>query len=194
MKAQPLHGRWRADFELSNGALVEFKEGTDINGLPVIASVTIYFGDHYSNPARKDLPTGGITQKVMREIDIAQAVEISFKKNVSDGLLTEREKKKLMAEVETGFARSGRTPVPLKSYAALSRLYIDSCKTHPRNPTQHLREMLEIQSPAMNGRLSKAKELGLLTFQNSDKPTGKAGAKMSDICETLVLEILKTKS
>jgi len=193
VKAQPLNSRRKADFELSNGALVEFKEGTDINGLPVIASVTIFFDDHYSQPAKKGLPIGGITQKLMREIDFSQAIESAFKKKITGELLTVREKHLLITEVESGFERSGRTPTPLKSYAALSRLYIDSCKTHPRNPTQHLREILEIESPAMNGRLAKAKELGLLTFQFSDKPSGKAGAKMSDICETLVSEILKTK-
>jgi hypothetical protein len=187
------NSRKRADFELSNGALVELKKGTDINGLPVIASVTIFFGEHFSNPTQKGLPAGGITQKMLREIDFSLAIKNAFSKNENDDLLTDREKKLLISEVESGFTRAGRTPTPLISYAALARLYIDACKTNPRNPTQYLTELFEIQPPAMNGRLSKAKELGLLTFQNSNRPSGKAGAEMSDICETFVVQILKTK-
>jgi hypothetical protein len=182
MKQQPSRGSFRPDFELSNGAFVEVKAGTDVNGKPVIKSLKIYFPDSI-----RTLPEGGISQKVLKEIDLND--EITKQLTKGSHLASDADLRQMKAFVVNGFSRAGRTPVGEEIYAALAFLYVDACKSNPGNPNLFLADQFGIERGTLIARLAKAKKLGVLDYQAGNKPSGRAGAKMSDHGEKLIKEL-----
>ena len=173
-----------ADFELSNGAQIEVKAGVDVNGKPVIKSLKVFF------PSKmRQLPEGGISQKIINEIDLNLAIRDELTKGfqVADKDVLRR----LEHFVEVGFTRAGRTPVSDEVYASLAFLYLDACKTHPGNPNLYLANLFGIERGAMIARLAKAKRLGILDYQAGVKPSGRAGAKLSALGEKLVKKAIE---
>jgi hypothetical protein len=173
-----------ADFELSNGAQVEVKAGVDVNGKPVIKSLKVFFP-----PKIRQLPEGGISQKIIDEIDLNRAItgELTKGFQVADQDVLRR----LVKIVEDVFNRAGRTPVNDEAYASLSFLYLDACKTNPGNPNLFLANLFEIERGTIIARLAKAKRLGILDYQAGSKPSGRAGAKLSALGEKLVKKALE---
>jgi hypothetical protein len=171
------------DFVLSNGACVEVKAGVDINGKPVIKSLEIYF-----SRGMRQIPEGGISQKILNEIDLNLAITAEIKSE--SGLADKRVIADLERFVTDGFNRAGRTPVDEDAYTALSFLYLEACKTNPGNPNAHLASRFGIERGTMIARLAKAKRLGILDYQAGEKPSGRAGAQLSDHGEKLIKELM----
>jgi hypothetical protein len=182
MKKQPNKGSVRPDFELSNGALGEVKAGIDVNGKPVIKSLRIYFPDEMRN-----LPEGGISQKVLKELDLN--LEITKQLLKGSQFASKRTINQMVELVDKGFNRAGRTLVSEEVYAALAFLYVEACKTHPGNPNTYLANQFGIERGTLIARLAKAKRLGILDYQVGNKPSGRAGAKLSDLGEKLLVEL-----
>jgi hypothetical protein len=107
------------------------------------------------------------------------------------GLADKRVLAALKRVVIDGFSRAGRTPVDDEAYAALSFLYLDACKTNPGNPNTYLASQFGIERGTMIARLAKAKRMGILDYQTGVKPSGRAGAKLSDLGEKLVKKALE---
>jgi hypothetical protein len=173
-----------ADFELSNGALIEVKAGVDLNGKPVIKSLKVFF------PTKmRQLPEGGISQKIIDEIDLNLAITDELTKGFQ---VADKDVLKRLAQiVEDGFHRAGRTPVNDEAYASLAFLYLDACKTHPGNPNLYLADLFGIERGTIIARLAKSKRLGILDYQAGAKPSGRAGAKLSVLGEKLVKKALE---
>ena len=183
MKQEPKRGSLRPDFELSNGAFCEVKAGMDVNGKPVIKSLKIYFPDKMQN-----LPEGGISQKVLKEIDLNG--EITKQLTKKSLLAPNAELSQMKKFVVEGFSRAGRTPVSNEIYAALAFMYVEACKSHPGNPNLFLANQFEIERGTLIARIAKAKRLGILDYQIGEKPSGRAGAKLSDHGEKLIKELM----
>lgn len=185
MKIQPEKGKgsYRPDFELSNGAFGEVKAGIDVNGKPVIRSLKIYFPDEMQN-----LPEGGISQKVLKEIDLNGEITQQFARKSL--LAPNAELSQMKKSVVEGFTRAGRTPVSEEIYAALASMYVEACKSHPGNPNLFLANQFGIERGTLIARLAKAKKLGILDYQIGDKPSGRAGAKLSEHGDKLIKELM----
>jgi hypothetical protein len=182
MKPVPDKGSFRPDFELSNGAFGEVKAGIDVNGKPVIKSLRIYFPDQV-----RKLPEGGISQKILKEIDL----NLEITKQIAKGsqFASKRTLNRMIELVNEGFTRSGRTLVSEETYAALAFLYVEACKSHPGSPNTYLADQFGIERGTLIARIAKAKKIGVLEYQIGDKPSGRAGAKLSDLGEKLIEEI-----
>ena len=183
MKPVSRSGSGSPDFVLSNGASVAVKAGVDINGKPVIRSLEISFPQ-----GMRQIPEGGISQKILNEIDLNLAITAELKSE--SGLADKRVLADLERFVSDGFSRSGRTPVNEDVYAALSFLYVEACKTHPGNPNRYLADQFGIERGTMIARIAKAKRMGILDYQVGKKPSGRAGAKLSDLGEKLIKELV----
>ena len=184
MKPVSRSGSGSPDFVLSNGASVAVKAGVDINGKPVIRSLEISFPQ-----GMRQIPEGGISQKILNEIDLNLAITAELKSE--SGLADKRVLADLEQFVSDGFSRAGRTPVNEDVYAALSFLYLEACKTNPGNPNAYLASQFGIERGTMIARLAKAKRLGILDYQAGFKPSGRAGAKMSALGEKLLKKALE---
>ena len=182
MKPVPNKGSFRPDFELSNGAFGEVKAGIDVNGKPVIKSLKIYFPDEI-----RKLPEGGISQKILKELDLN--LEITKQLMKGSQFASKRTINRMVELVDQGFNRAGRTLVSEEVYAALAFLYVEACKTHPGNPNKYLADQFGIERGTLIARIAKAKRMGILEYQIGDKPSGRAGAKLSDLGEKLTAEI-----
>ena len=183
MKPVSNKGSFRPDFELSNGAFGEVKAGIDVNGKPVIKSLKIYFPDQV-----RKLPEGGISQKILKEVDLnCEITKQLAKKSLMAPNAELSQMKKFVVE---GFSRAGRTPVSEEIYAALAFMYVEACKSHPGNPNLFLANQFGIERGTLIARLAKAKKLGILDYQVGTKPSGRAGAKLSDLGEKLLKELV----
>lgn len=183
MRQEPNKGSFRPDFELSNGAFVEVRAGEDVNGKPVIKSLKVYFPD-----VLRTLPEGGISQKVLKEIDLnGEITKQLTKKSQLASIMELSQMKKFVVE---GFRRAGRTPVSEEIYAALASMYVEACKSHPGNPNLFLANQFGIERGTLIARLAKAKKLGILDYQIGDKPSGRAGAKLSEHGDKLIKELM----
>ena len=172
MKRENLKGKSRPDAELSNGALVEFKAGKDVNGSQVITSLELYFPDD------KSIPQGGITTKTLREISLHEFLVTHFEEE-SELKLTTIHRNKLLKFVKDGEEFSGRSGFSKEFYAALSYFYVETFEKNPKEPTAQLVEMLDLPRRTVVNRLATARKLGLLTQQSLDKPSGKAGGSLT---------------
>ena len=172
MKRENLNGKSRPDAELSNGALVEFKAGKDVNGSQVITSLELYF------PDGKKIPQGGITAKTLREISFHEFLVTHFEEE-SELKLTTIHRNKLLKFVKNGEEFSGRSGFSKEFYAALSYFYVETFEKNPKEPTAQLVEMLDLPRRTVVNRLATARRLGLLTQQSLYRPSGKAGGSLT---------------
>jgi hypothetical protein len=69
-------------------------------------------------------------------------------------------------------------------------MYVEACKSHPGNPNLFLADQFGIERGTLIARLAKAKKLGILDYQVGTKPSGRAGAKLSDLGEKLLKELV----
>lgn len=170
------------DYQLSNGAYVDFKVKEDPSGTPVISELRIKFeGD--------GLPIGGIGSSTLREIRTSDLMSLWFEES-SRSFLTPTQEKKLWQKVKTPWGNTGRTKAPLGLYAALAYFYLKSLEQNPNNPTDQLAQTLQIPTKTLQKRMTQCRKLGLLTSKSTSLPSGRAGGKLSMECRQLITELI----
>ena len=173
-----------SDLVLSNGARVNFKVRKDRSGRPVITSLQIQF------PASSEIPEGGITAALLREIRMTDLLGAWFEES-RVSFLDGSSERLLWAHLSQGWRPNGRNPIANDLYAALAYFYVQSCKQSGAAPTLDLAEKLGVNVRTISTRLSQARKLGLLTQNRTSSPSGKAGGEMTPLGRRILQEIVK---
>jgi hypothetical protein len=159
------------DYQLSNGAYVDFKVKEDANGTPVISELRITF-------AEGDLPVGGVGSAILREIRTSELMTLWFEES-SRSFLPATQEAQLWQKVKKPWENTGRLKVPTELYAALAYFYLKYLEQNPTSPTASLAAELQIPTKTLQKRMTQARALGLLVSSPVSTPSGKAGGKLS---------------
>ena len=161
-----------ADLVLSNGAEVNFKVGQDVSGNPVISLLQISF------PRGRDIPQGGISATLLREITIGELLTLWFSE-ASRSFLSNRDEKSVWELLHISGGPSGRKGLPPTYYACLSYMYVKQCELTPGNPTSEIAQRLQVSPKTISTRLARARRIGVLTGRNDGSIVTRAGGMLT---------------
>lgn len=170
------------DYQLSNGAYVDFKVKEDANGTPVISELRISFDEG-------SLPIGGVGSSILREIRTADLMSMWFLES-SRSFLSADQESKLWQKVRKPWENRGRSKVPTELYAALAYFYLKYVEQHPSNPTASLASDLQIPTKTLQKRMTQCRQLGLVISSPALTPSGKASGKLSIESKKLITQLL----
>ena len=170
------------DFQLSNGAYVDFKVREDLNGTPVISDLRISFEEG-------TLPLGGIGSSILREIRTSHLMGLWFMES-SRSFLTAKQEKLLWQKVSAPWKNTGRLKISIEMYAGLAYFYMKYLEKHPNNPTARLALALQIPTKTLQKRITQCRKSGLLISSPETAPTGKASGKLSIVCKKQITKLL----
>ena len=170
------------DYQLSNGAYVDFKVKEDANGTPVISELRISF-------AEGKLQIGGVGSAILREIRISELMTMWFEES-SRSFLSATQEAKLWQKVKKPWENTGRLKVPTELYAALAYFYLKHFEQNPNSPTASLAAELQIPTKTLQKRMTQCRALGLLESSPVSTPSGKASGKLSTESKRLINRLL----
>jgi hypothetical protein len=173
-----------ADLVLSNGAEVNFKVGPDASGNPVISLLQISF------PRGRDIPQGGISATLLRELTIGELLRLWFSE-ASRSFLSKQDEKSLWKYLQMGGGPSGRKGLPPTYYACLSYLYVKQCELTPGNPTSELAQQLQVSPKTVSTRLAQARKIGVLTARKDGSSVTRAGGILTAEGKKLIATFVK---
>ena len=176
----------RADLELSNGAEVNFKVGHDVSGNPVISLLQISF------PRGRDIPQGGISATLLRELTIGELLALWFQESPRS-FLSKRDEQSLWNQIETGGGPSGRRGLSATYYACLAYVYVKQCEITPRNPTAKIAQKLQVSPKTITTRIAQARKIGVLTGQKDRSNVTRAGGTLTAEGKKLIATFVKEK-
>ena len=176
----------RADLELSNGAEVNFKVGHDVSGNPVISLLQISF------PRGRDIPQGGISATLLRELTIGELLALWFQESPRS-FLSKRDEQSLWNQIETGGGPSGRRGLSATYYACLAYVYVKQCELTPRNPTAKIAQKLQVSPKTITTRIAQARKIGVLTGQKDRSNVTRAGGTLTAEGKKLIATFVKEK-
>jgi hypothetical protein len=159
------------DYQLSNGAFVDFKVREDSNGTPVISELRISFGEGL-------LPSGGIGSAILREIRTSDLMTMWFEES-SRSFLSPGQEVELWQKVKTPWENTGSSKIATELYAAIAYFYLKYLEQNPNNPTASLAADLKIPTKTLQKRMTQCRRLGLLISRPESIPSGKASGKLS---------------
>jgi hypothetical protein len=171
------------DYQLSNGAYVDFKVKEDSNGTPVISEMRISFDEG-------GLPIGGVGSAILREIRTSDLMSIWFAES-SRSFLSVNQEAQLWQKVKKRWENMGRLKVPIELYAALAYFYLKYIEQYPNNPTSSLASDLQIPTKTLQKRMTECRKLGLLISSPESTPSGKASGKLSTQSKRLITQLLE---
>ena len=173
-----------ADLVLSNGAEVNFKVGQDVSSNPVISLLQISF------PRGRDIPQGGISATLLREITIGELLTLWFLE-ASRSFLSNRDEKSVWELLHISGGPSGRKGLPPTYYACLSYMYVKQCELTPGNPTAVIAQRLQVSPKTISTRLAQARRIGVLTGRNDVSSVTRAGGMLTAAGKKLISAFVK---
>ena len=176
-----------SDLTLSNGAKLNFKVFRDRSGVDVISYLEVSFSQG------AQIPTGGITANLLREISISTLLEEWFSLS-SRAFLDSKQEKKLWNYLSKIISVSTKTGKSDLYYACLAYVYTVSCEREPRRPTSHIANQLRVSTKTLSTQLARAKKSGLLTTPNQSVHSGKAGGLLTNKGKQLIVAFLEEKN
>jgi hypothetical protein len=173
-----------ADLVLSNGAEVNFKVGQDVSGNPVISLLQISF------PRGRDIPQGGISATLLRELTIGELLTLWFSE-ASRAFLSNRDEKLVWEHLHLSGGPSGRKGLPPTYYACLSYMYVKQCELTPGNPTSEIAQRLQVSPKTISTRLAQARKIGVLTGRKDGSSVTRAGGMLTAEGKKIIATFLK---
>jgi hypothetical protein len=173
-----------SDLVLSNGAEVNFKVAKDASGAPVVSYLQISF------PERNQVPQGGISSAVLRELTIGQLLATWFSES-SRSFLDNKSEDCLWDYIKSASTPSGRSGHPEIYYAGLAYFYVQQIKVSPTRPTATLANHLQVSPKTISTRLAQARKLEVLTSNPSKTSQVRAGGELTAYGKRLIMEFLK---
>jgi hypothetical protein len=173
-----------ADLVLSNGAEVNFKVGQDVSGNPVISLLQISF------PRGRDIPQGGISATLLRELTIGELLTLWFSE-ASRAFLSNRDEKFIWEYLHLSGGPSGRKGLPPTYYACLSYMYVKQCELTPGNPTSEIAQRLQVSPKTISTRLAQARKIGVLTGRKDGSSVTRAGGALTAEGKKIITTFIK---
>ncbi len=173
-----------ADLVLSNGAEVNFKIGQDGTGNPVVTYLQISF------PRGKQVPQGGVTATLLREITISELLTLWFQES-SRSFLAAREEELIWHAISNLGNPSGRRGLSPLYYACLAYLYVRQCELTPNNPTAEIGHKLQVSPKTISTRLAQARKIGVLTGRKAGTSVTRAGGNLTAEGKKLIIKFIK---
>lgn len=173
-----------ADLVLSNGAEVNFRVGQDRTGNPVVSFLQISF------PRGKQIPQGGVSATLIREITINELLRLWFQES-SRSFLTKPEEELIWHAIHNLGVASGRRGLSPLYYACLAYVYVRQCEVTPNNPTAEIAHMLQVSPKTISTRLAQARKIGVLTGRKDGTSITRAGGNLTSEGKKLVMNFIK---
>lgn len=178
--------RFRPDLVLSNGAEVDFKVSQDGSGSPVISYLMISF------PHTREVPQGGISATVLRELKISELLMQWFLES-SRGFLSHQEEQLVWNQVRDGGGPSGRRGLSQTYYACLAYIYVRQCELTPGNPTAEIAQRLQVSPKTISTRLAQARKIGVLSSRNNAFSVTRAGGVLTSEGKKVVTTFIEER-
>jgi hypothetical protein len=173
-----------ADLVLSNGAEVNFKIGQDGTGNPVVTYLQISF------PRGKQIPQGGVSATILREITISELLTMWFQES-SRSFLSSRDEELIWHAISNLGTPSGRRGLPPLYYACLAYVYMRQCELTPNNPTAEIAHLLHVSPKTITTRLAQARKVGVLTGRKAGTSVTRAGGNLTSEGKKLIMNFIK---
>jgi len=176
----------RHDIVLESGALVEIKARKDALGANVISELHVVF------PADQEVPRGGITTQLLREIPLAFLLnEVHAQKRT---LRLSEHQEKLLLELLRNFPSSpGRAPIAPIYPASVAYFYEKFLSQKPYQPIATISDVLGVPARTIGTRVAKARSLGFLLSGETIRTGGRARGNLSTTAQTVITEYLKER-
>lgn len=172
------------DLVLESGALVKIKARRDAMGANVICELQVAF------PTGREVPLGGITTQVLREIPLAFLLNELHAQTRALRLSENHEN--LLLNVLRNFPSSpGRVPIGAIYPASVAYFYEKYLSQKPYQPIVTLSDVLGVPARTMGTRVAKARSLGYLTSGATIRSGGRARGKLSATAKKIITEYLK---
>ena len=176
----------RADLVLSNGAEVNFKVDEDVSGNPVISLLEISF------PRGRDIPQGGISATLLRELTIGELLTLWFSEDPRS-FLSNRDEKTIWEYLRVSGGPCGRKGLPPTYYACLSYMYVKQCELTPVTPRAEIAQQLRVSPNTISTRLAQARKIGVLTGGKDRSNVTRAGGTLTAEGKKLIATFVKEK-
>jgi len=161
-----------SDYVLSNGARLDFKVRYDSTGAAAVSELRVYF------PLPFDIPVGGISANVLREIQIGEMIRHWNAQDQSGppshGLrLTKQHEEALLHALDNYPTNLGRSETPPIFLASTAYFYSKLLRENPRTPNVKLSELLGTPIRTINTRVSKTRAAGYLESGDRSRVGGR---------------------
>ena len=173
-----------SDLVLSNGVELNFKVGKDVNGNAAVVQISLDF------PKSKKIPAGGISAAILREISINKLLETWFESSFTT-TLSSKEESILWKFLTKEHPSSGRSGLPEEFYAAIAYFYVRYCQQFPSSPNSELAKNLGVSTKTLSTRLAQARRLEVLTSNQRQRPTGRAGGELTPAAKRLIHQLVQ---
>ena len=172
------------DLLLHSGAAVEVRTRRDPSGANVVSEIRVRF------PRDKEIPLGGITSNVLREIPLSYLTnEAHSPKRHLD--LSEAEEDVLLHLLRNYPSSPGRVPVEAIYPAATAYFYEKFLGEQPYLPNVALGNALGVPVRTISTRVSKARSLGYLQTGTTTRVGGRARGALTANAVDVVERYLK---
>lgn len=168
---------------LSNGAHVEIKTRKDMSGSRVISEMKVSF------PRNREIPLGGITARVLREIPLDYLLH-EFRPPEQTLRLNRDEERHLLALLKNYPSSPGRVPVPPIYSAAVAYFYEKFTNEKPYQPNVALSNVLETPVRTIATRIQTARRNGFLESGQTPRRGGKARGGVTAMAKDEILRWL----